>query len=342
MENTAFLRSLIDAASKPCIIVHTHPDGDAIGSGTAMLLYLRNTLGKDAVLIVPDSVPANLAFVDGGLALDASSFPEKAADAIRQADLVIIQDLNRLDRIEQLEAQVRACTVPKVLIDHHQDPETEAFDCFFSQPARSSTCELLYFILKDLQGGSTSALPPECLAALMTGMTTDTNNFANSVEPDTLRMAGELLEAGVDRDAILQHLYNEDRRERILAFADMTANHTVILPCGLSYMIMTREMQQRYALQDGETEGLVNIPLKIKNVLMSVFLREEGGLFRVSIRSKRGWSARKMATELFHGGGHELAAGGKLRWPSDIAERDAAEEFLKNTAARFLREKARF
>jgi len=339
MENTAFLKKSIDAASKVCILVHTHPDGDAAGSGLAMLSYLCEKLGKNAFLVVPDSIPSTLAFMDGvHQAVDASAEPDKAAEIISTADLLLIQDLNRLNRTEQLEAAVRSSGATKVLIDHHMNPDREAFDIVFSEPERSSTCELLYFILRELEGGAVNTLPARCLSSLMTGMITDTNNFANSVRPDTLRMAAELLEAGVDRDGILQHLYNEDRRERIFAFADMVSSRTVILPCGLSYMIMTEEMENGYGLLEGETESLVNIPLKIKDVKMNVFLREEGGLFRVSIRSRRGWSARKMAETLFHGGGHELAAGGKLRWPDDIPAREAAEDFIRTVAARFLRE----
>lgn len=341
MENTAFLKNILTTVSKVCVLVHTHPDGDALGSGLAMLSYLRDRLEKDASLIIPDSMPATLSFMAGKDGpVDASTCPEKAAALISAADLLIILDLNRLDRTEQLKPMILASSATRILIDHHLNPETDAFNYVYSEPFRSSACELLYFILREFEGGNVKALPDECLRNLMTGMITDTNNFANSVGPDTLRMAGELLSAGVDRDEILQHLYNEDRKERILAFADMISSHTVILPCGLSYMIMTEEMQHSYGLLEGETEGLVNIPLKISDVAMNIFLREEGGLFRVSIRSKRGWSAKMMAESLFHGGGHELAAGGKLFWPADIAERDDAESFLKNKAARFLQKTA--
>ena len=108
----------------------------------------------------------------------------------------------------------------------------------------------------------------------------------------------------------------------------MVAEHLVILPSGISYMIMTEEMQRSYGLEDGETDGLVNIPLNMECVRLNIFIREEGGLFRVSIRSKRGLSAQHMARDFFHGGGHELAAGGKIFWPEDIPSKDAAAAYL--------------
>ena len=96
-------------------------------------------------------------------------------------------------------------------------------------------------------------------------------------------------------------------------------------------------MQSAYGVDAGDTEGLVNMPLKVGRVRMSIFIREDSGHFRVSIRSKRGLSARSMAAEYFHGGGHELAAGGKIFWPEDIPCKDAAAGYLEEIAARFLR-----
>ena len=98
----------------------------------------------------------------------------------------------------------------------------------------------------------------------------------------------------------------------------MVSNHLTILPSGISYMVMTEEMQSAYGVDAGDTEGLVNMPLKVDRVRMSIFIREDSGHFRVSIRSKRGVSANRFAAEYFHGGGHELAAGGKIFIPSDI------------------------
>ena len=338
MENISSLKHILGESSRLSVIVHTHPDGDALGSGAAMTLYLRERLGKDVRMIIPDSAPGTIDFIIKGIdVLDASKAPEAAEKQILGSDLLLLLDLNALHRTEQIAGILAASPAKKVLIDHHLNPETDAFDLVFSEPARSSTCEFLYFILKELEGGSIEAIPHRSLEALMTGMITDTNNFANSVIPSTLQMASELLEAGVDRDAIIDNIYHSDREQRIFAFADMVGNHLTILPSGISFMIMTEEMQKAYGLEDGETESLVNIPLNIKKVRMSIFIREEGGLFRVSIRSKRGLSAQKMARDYFHGGGHERAAGGKIFWPEDIPSKDAAAGYLEEIAARFLR-----
>ena len=338
MEKISSLKHIIGESSRLSVIVHTHPDGDALGSGAAMTVYLRERLGKNVCMIIPDSAPGTVDFIIEGLdVLDASKDPAAAEKQISNSDLIFILDLNAFHRTEQLAGILSASPAKKVLIDHHLHPETAPFEMIFSEPERSSTCELLYFILKDLESGVIDAIPFRCLEALMAGMTTDTNNFSNSVIPSTLQMAAELLEAGVDRDAIIDKIYHSDREQRIFAFADMVEKHLTILPSGISYMVMTEEMQTAYGLLEGETESLVNIPLNIKRVRMSIFIREEDGCFRVSIRSKRGLSAQHMARDFFHGGGHEQAAGGKIFWPEDIPSKDAAAAYLEEIAARFLR-----
>jgi phosphoesterase RecJ-like protein len=101
-------------------------------------------------------------------------------------------------------------------------------------------------------------------------------------------------------------------------------------------MIATREILDRFDAREGETEGLVNVPLAIAEVKMSILLKEDDGHFRVSVRSKKGWSAQQCAIRWFNGGGHENASGGKLFWPKDIASPDEAAAYLENVSRQCL------
>ena len=335
------LEAFFAAARRVAIVVHTHPDGDALGSGTALLAYLRRCRGAEARLLLPDTPPDNLAFLlpaDG--VVDAAAEREAAEAWIAQCDLLCILDMNGFYRTEGLEAALRACRAPKVLIDHHLYPDEASFDLVFSVQDISSASELLYRILLALPGvGAAEKLPLEVLTPLMAGMTTDTNNFANSVYPSTLQMASELLAAGVDRDALLDSLYHNYRENRLRAMGAMLHERMVIIPEGVACTVLDRSFLERFGLQEGETDGFVNLPLGIDRVQMSIFLREDDGHFRVSIRSRKGVSANRLATEVFHGGGHECAAGGKLFFPRDIATPDLAGEYIQAVAARFMRTK---
>ena len=167
-------------------------------------------------------------------------------------------------------------------------------------------------------------------------MTTDTNNFANSTYPSTLQMASELLAAGVDRQEILSGLYNSYRENRFRFMGEYLSDKLTITPYGLAYAVITTEDLERYDIREGETEGFVNMPLGIAEVRMSIFLRQEGNLFRVSVRSKQGVSANRCATMYFNGGGHENASGGRLAIPQDVESAGAAREYIERSCSEFF------
>ena len=335
------LESLFAAAERVCIVVHTHPDGDALGSGTALLAYLRRCRGVEARLLLPDPAPASLDFLLDTDGILTATDPLPALDWISRSDLVVCLDMNSFSRAEGLEEPLRAGRFRKVLIDHHLHPDREAFDLVFSETEISSASELLYWLLLALPGvGKADRLPLEVLTPLMAGMTTDTNNFANSVYPSTLQMASELLAAGVDRDALLDRLYHRYRANRFFAMGAFLSEKLVITPDGVAYAVLDRAFLQHFDVQDGETEGFVNLPLGIGGVRLSLFLKEDEGHFRVSIRSKAGVPANRLAAEAFHGGGHACAAGGKLYFPQDIPGPDAAGKYIATVTARFMRNQA--
>ena len=330
------LEAFFAEAKRACIVVHTHPDGDAVGSGTALLAYLRQCRGVQAALLLPDAAPASLDFLLPAEGVTVASADRCGAEALLTAcDLLLCLDMNGFGRADALTDALGACTARKVLIDHHLDPEREHFDLVFSETQVSSTCELLYGLLCRLPGGAAERLPLPVLTPLMAGMTTDTNNFANSVFPSTLRMASELLAAGVDRDALLDALYHRFRENRFRAMGAYLERMR-ITPQGAAYAVLDREFLRRFDLRDGETEGFVNLPLGIDRVRLSLFLREDDGHFRVSLRSRPGISASRLAAEAFHGGGHACAAGGRLRFPEDIASPAQAAEYVEAVTARFM------
>ena len=335
------LEALLAAAGRVCIAVHTHPDGDALGSGTALLAYLRLCRGVEARLLLPDPAPDSLDFLLASDGVLTAADPLPARTWIAESDLIFCLDMNGFSRAESLEAPLRESRARKVLIDHHQHPDREAFDLVFSETEISSASELLYHVLLALPGvGAADRLPLQVLTPLMAGMTTDTNNFANSVFPSTLQMASALLAVGVDRDALLDRLYHRYRENRFRAMGAFLSERLVVTPEGVAYAVLDRAFLERFDVQEGETEGFVNLPLGIAQVRLSLFLKEDEGHFRVSIRSKAGVSASRLAAEAFHGGGHECAAGGKLYFPQDIPSQAAAGDYLATVTARFMRNPA--
>lgn len=341
-EITALVHTLASASSVS-ISTHIRPDGDAVGSSVAMLHFLH-ALGKRARIVFPHEVPGTVRFLLEGISKECilvhEESPEESEQAIRGSDLIISLDYNSFTRTDQLQKALEESAAAKVLIDHHLAPEREKFDIVFSEPEISSTCELLYDILMTLPqtGGNACNLPLGCRTALMTGMTTDTNNFSNSVYPGTLKMASELLAAGVDRDFILGMLYRSDREERIRLKGELLNRNMKITPDGVAYIILDKKIIDRYGIKEGETEGFVNEPLSIGKVRMSIFLKEDKDRFRVSIRSKKGISANLCARLHFNGGGHLLASGGSLPVPETVKDAEDAARYIEEVTHIFINE----
>ena len=338
-ENIRAFREAIQQSTRIAVVGHTHPDGDALGSCTALSLWLAGR-GKAVSCIFPDTPADNLLFILSPKVnyLYGDAHAAAARKALEACELLIQLDCNQFSRTEGLAPFLEASSAQKILIDHHLNPDRESFDIVFSTPEISSASELLYWVLKAAEGDTLGPLGLGMTigTALMAGMTTDTNNFANSVFPSTFQMASELIAAGVNRDALLQQLYSSYRENRVRLMGYMQYEGLKVLPEGAAYMILTKEIMTRFDLREGESEGLVNVPLSIGAVKLSVLLKEDDGHFRVSVRSKNGTSAQQLAVRFFHGGGHENASGGKLFIGPDIANAQAAEAYVLNALKTFL------
>lgn len=329
------LKGLIEKSEQITIITHMRPDGDAIGSSFGMYHFLKRFTSANVRIAINDKYPYNLAFITDSVNKEDifiyQENPKGTERAIKMSDLIICLDFNALHRTGELKDHIDAATASKVLIDHHLSPDTSSFNLVFSKPESSSACELLYYILKELPqcSGNVANLPSETREALMTGMTTDTNNFNNSVTPATFAMASELIATGVDRENILTRLFNQFGENRLRLLGKILKDLMTITCDGVAYMILDAETLKEYNINEGETEGFVNMPLSIKEVTMSILLKEDEKKARVSIRSKKGTSANRCARLYFNGGGHENAAGGKLSFPDDISDISQAAGYIE-------------
>ena len=337
--------ALLGQYAAPCkrvaTVAHTHPDGDAVGSSLGMAYWLES-LGKDVRCIFPDQISSNLAFLlEGGAKAKCLVYADDAkavTDWLAGCDLIIVLDMNSLSRGAGLEEVLKAVKAPKVLIDHHLNPAQEEFCLTISETEISSASELTYWLLKELEGKGMGNIGPQAGTALMAGMTTDTNNFANSTWPSTLEMASQLLAAGVNRDAIVEKVNWHYGENRLRALGMLLDSRLTVLPQGVAYMVLYKEDLEKFNLGDGDTEGFVNMPLAISAVRMSILIKEDKEHFRVSVRSKKGTSAQNYTKVYCHGGGHENAAGGKIFFPQDIAAPKDAPAFLERTVKEYFDE----
>ena len=333
---------LVTGSERIAIIGHMKPDGDALGSCLGMYHYLELYGNKERKIILPHRAPTYLHFlIDKDTrkkVLNHEDHQAAAEKAIMESDLIICQDFNAFHRTDTLETVLRQAKGTKILIDHHLNPDRESFSLSFSETEISSASELVYQILMEtpIISGDASRLPAASAVALMTGMTTDTNNFSNSVFPSTLMMASALIAAGVDRDMIITNIYQQHHESRMRLMGHMLKDLMTITPDGVAYAVLDRKTIQEYSIDEGDTEGFVNLPLSIAKVKMSLLLKEDGNMVRVSIRSKKGVSANRCSKLHFNGGGHENAAGGRLHIPQDIENIQEAAAYIEKHTHIFM------
>lgn len=315
---------------------HFHPDGDATGAVVAMASFLKS-IGIECSIVLPSPIPSYLDFLDPRKSiLFYTQERERADRLIFESDLIICLDFNSLSRTEEMERSLRESKAPKILIDHHLNPVTEEFSLIFSDPSASATCELLWRVLMNTSftHGDICALPHEAHIALAAGILADTNNFSNSVTPDTFTMASQLLHSGVDLAELNDRLFKHFSENRLKMLGELLTRSMVFHPhINACSMILSQQTKRSFDYKEGDTEGFVNIPLSVRDVEVSALFTESDGYVKVSLRSKGGVSVNALSAQYFNGGGHERAAGGKIYLPLE-----EVRGYFERSLEQFLRE----
>ena len=309
-ESVSAARHLIESAQRIVTISHMSPDGDAVGSSLAARHLLR-ALGKQVTTVLPNHFPAFFGWMNGASDILIYENDNKAVQtAIVEADLVILLDLNSLKRINGVKPLVEQSKAPKLLIDHHLDPE-QFTDVIVSYPNISSTSELIYALI--VQMGWGDRIDKACAEAIYVGMMTDTGNFSyTSQQPEIYAIISELLKIGINKDDIYRRVYTNYSEKRMRLMGYCLLNKMKIYPKQHTAVIsLTKEELERFDFHVGDTEGFVNIPLSIDGINRSVFVREEEKKVKLSFRSQGAVPVNTIAAQHFGGGGHLNAAGGE-------------------------------
>ena len=313
-DQVAQLSHLISDAKNIIITCHKSPDGDAIGSTLGWAEYLRS-IGKEPTIIVPDQYPDFLSWIPNTEKIVRyDKHPEKCDMLFKIADLIFSLDYNTTSRVDEMEKALVSSTAPKVLIDHHLDPDVPAV-LTISHPDLSSTCELVFRIVWQLDGFN--RLSKQFAIPIYCGMMTDTGGFLyNSTRSEIYFIIGELLTKHIDKDKIYRNVYHNYSESRIRLMGFVMYEKLVYLPeSHAAYYSLTRQEQKRFHFIKGDAEGLVNIPQQIKGLKLSISLREDTdkpNIVWVSLRSVDDFPCNKMAEEFFNGGGHLNASGGRI------------------------------
>ena len=308
------LRTLVSHADTIICVCHRSPDGDAIGSVLGWAECLR-MMGKEAQIFIPDQQPDFLQWLPNSEKIIRYDKHKEGCDwTIQHADLIFLLDLNALNRTGEMCEALAATKAPKVLIDHHLDPDVETA-ITISVPKASSTCELVFRLAWQLglfpEATKHFAIPVYC------GMMTDTGGFTfNSNDPDIFFIIGQLLTKHINKDKIYRNVYHNYSENRIRLMGYVLYEKMVYdAQRHAAYFTLSRADLKRFHFIKGDAEGLVNIPQQIKGLKLSISLREDTekeNLIWVSLRSVDDFPCNEVAARFFNGGGHLNASGGRL------------------------------
>lgn len=280
--------------------------------------------GKEATVVTPNRFPDFLQWMPGAdsiLRLDEQAV--EAMQAVAEADLFFIVDLNTHSRLMELEPYVMQNPAPKIMIDHHLNPDGFC-QLTVSRPEMCATCEVLCHIINIL--GEWEQVTTDEATCLYAGMMTDTGAFTYaSARGEVYECISHLLNRGIDKDRIYRNVFFTASPQRMklmgyMLYVKMTLTHKK----HASIMTLTNAERHRFGIKNGDTEGFVNLPLQILGVKLSVFLSEDTeheGRIRVSLRSVDDFPCNEMSEQFFNGGGHHNASGGHLFCSMDEAVR---------------------
>lgn len=323
-ENMKIILDKIKEYKKIIIFRHFRPDGDAVGSTKGLAEILKITYPDKEIYLQNNDFSDYLAFLGGE---DAPLPDEAYVDA-----LGIVLDTGTANRISN---QRYALCKELIKLDHHIPVESYG-KYEWVEEQRSSTCEMVtafYNAFKD-----ELKMNKQAATYLFTGLVTDSGRFRfREVSGETMRLAGLLLEQGIDVDTIYANLYMKDFSS--LKFEAYMCEQINITENGVAWMYITTEMKEKFGLSNEEASACVSYMDSIKNSLIwMAFIDNDDGSTRVRLRSR--FLPISDLAERYHGGGHACASGATVysaeEMQSLVKEADALLKEYKETNTGWL------
>lgn len=322
MDNFEDLKNLLSQPKRIVLIPHRNPDGDAIGSTLAMAQYLTKK-GHSCDIVSPNDFPKFLKWMEGAKNIHIAEYnPGNSRRLVENAELIFILDFNSIQRIDEVGDWLSRSKVPKVMIDHHQEPEQ--FDFMYSDTSIPATCQMVYNFMEAM--GDLDLIDTSIAECIYTGIMTDTGNFRfRSTSGDTHRVVAHLMDTGIEIDKINNNVSDTQTISRMKLLSLALNSLEASVEHRSAFMFLTREQQINEGSQKGDTEGFVNYGLGLNDFVFStIFIEDQQNDFiKISFRSKGNFDVNQFARKHFNGGGHVNAAGGR----SDLDLKGTIQKF---------------
>jgi phosphoesterase RecJ-like protein len=310
----AEIRDAVLQRQRFVITSHARPDGDAVGSQLAMAFALRQ-LGKSVTLVDKDPAPPQFQSFPGVRDIEVS--PTVSG----QFDAAIVMECGDLSRtgVEGFEQYF------VINIDHH--PGNALYGALNWYDETAAACGEMVFDIVDALG---VALTREIATHVYVAILTDTGGFHYShISPRTFDICRRCAEAGAEPEPIARAVYSSSTMGRLRLMGAVLHDLDFDLGGRVAFTNLSLQLLQRTGATHEDADGLINIPLTVKEIEAVVFFKEiSPDSYRVSLRSKGDVDVNRVAN-VFGGGGHRNAAGFSLNAPYEELRRRTFQELAR-------------
>ncbi len=306
------------------ITMHQKPDADAMGSALGLYHFLHQ-FDHNIQIISPTNWARFLDWMPGADKIfDYELHKEKADECLDKAEWLFCLDFNQLSRTKTMTQKLEAINCTKIVIDHHERPDLQAFHYGMSSPGKSSTCEMIYEFI--IASGHRDKINKYVSESLYAGVVADTGSFRySSTHGSVHHMVAYLKDQGLEHTKVHEALYDNFLENRLRFLGHVLTNRLdIFYELNTALISIPKFDILKYQIKTGDTEGLVNYPLSIQGIKLVGCVIDRDEERKWSFRSKGNFDCSTFAKKYFSGGGHYNASGGR------------DNESLQNTVQKFI------
>lgn len=312
------------------ITMHQKPDADAMGSALGLYHFLL-TFGHQVTVISPTNWAKWLDWMpDCSKVVDYELHRDRAEGILKQADWVFCLDFNALVRAKHMAPSLQSGGFTRILIDHHQQPESQHFAYGISDTSKSSTCELIYDFI--VGGGYSDRITNAIAECLYAGVMADTGSFRfPAAQAGVHRMVADLKDRGLQHTRVHENVYDNFFENRLRFIGHILLHRMEIYyEYNTALIAISKKDLLRFEIKTGDTEGLVNFPLSIQGIKMAALVIDRDEERKWSFRSKGDFDVNVFARRYFEGGGHMNASGGRSSAALEVTVQRFLEAMKEN------------
>lgn len=302
---------LLNQPRRVVITTHQKPDADAMGSSLALRHFLEQ-LGHTVTVISPTNWAGWVDWMPGTRqVLDYERDRVKAEAILEEAEWLFCLDFNIFHRTKTMTEKLKSLTCTKILIDHHQEPDTVSFNYGVCNTSKSSTCEMIYDFIVD--SGHAALINENISECIYAGVVGDTGSFRfSSAHAGVHTLVADLKSRGLDHGKIHQGLFDNFLENRLRFIGHVLLHRMEIFyEYNAALIAIPKSDLLKYHIKTGDTEGLVNFPQSIQGIKLVALVIDRDEERKWSFRSKGDFDCNTFARSYFEGGGHYNAAGGR-------------------------------